>query len=205
MITHSFLDAMHTRFACKTYDTKPLTPDEISFILECGRLSPTSFGFELWEFHAITSEQARNAMFEACFHQESMKTAPLIIAALARTAAAYDPYGPDVKQRAQRFPGTLEEFIDDYKGFHEFLKQAGRLDSWSCSQCYIAIANMMTGAASLGIQSCAIEGFDEQKVLSVLGCDPAIWKVGLIATFGYPAEPKRERIREPLESLTVFH
>ena len=99
----------------------------------------------------------------------------------------------------------LQVFIDDYRPYYDFLKAEGRLDCWLRSQGYLAIANMMTGAAALGIQSCAIEGFDEKNVLRVLDVKPEQWQVSLLATFGYPAEDERPKIRESLENLVSFH
>ena len=57
----------------------------------------------------------------------------------------------------------------------------------------------------MGIQSCAIEGFHEQQVLDVLSLDGNQWQASLLATFGYPAEAERPKIRERLEDLVVFH
>ena len=99
----------------------------------------------------------------------------------------------------------MEEFIDDYRGYYEFLRDGGRLDSWSRSQAYLACASMMTRAAEMGIQSCAIEGYDNDKVLSVLGLDPELEEVGIVVTFGYPDEPEREKIRISQEEAFVFH
>lgn len=201
-----FMAAMERRFACKNYDGQPVDEKSLAFILECGRLSPTSFGLEMWQFHVVQTPQMRQGLHDACFGQQAMKTAPLSIVAVARRGAAYEPYGELVQQRAARFPGTIQEFVDDFQGFYEYLRDKDFLDQWSEKQCYIAIANMMTGAASLGIQSCAIEGFHNGKVLELLGLDPSDWNVGLISTFGYPAEGEaRERIREPLEELAVYH
>ncbi len=70
--------------------------------------------------------------------------------------------------RGKRFPDPLNVFIDDYRPYYDYLKQEGRLDCWLKSQGYLAIANMMTGSALMGIQSCAIEGYNEMQVLDVL-------------------------------------
>jgi nitroreductase len=64
---------------------------------------------------------------------------------------------------------------------------------------------MMTGAQSLGIQSCAIEGFDEEGVLRVLDIDPKEWSVSLLCTFGHTAEEERPKIRVPLQELVTYH
>jgi nitroreductase len=64
---------------------------------------------------------------------------------------------------------------------------------------------MMQAAATIGIQSCAIEGFDESKVAPIINIDSAIWQVALIITFGYPDEPIREKIRVSSKDVTTFH
>ena len=42
---------MHRRYATKKYDpTKKLAPQDWATILEVGRLSPSSYGYEPWKF-----------------------------------------------------------------------------------------------------------------------------------------------------------
>lgn len=200
-----FLEAMQHRFACKLYDGKSLEDREIRAILEYGRLTPTSFGLELWSFHAALSEEAKLALYEACFRQETVRTSAMTVAILVRTPPFANPDGDLVHGRGKRFGDPIQVFIDDYRPYYDFLAANGRLDSWLRSQGYLAVANMMTGARMLGIQSCAIEGFDEQKVLKVLDVDPIQWQVSILATFGHSAEAERPKIRESLEDLVVYH
>lgn len=201
----NFLQAMQSRFACKRYAQTMITHEDLTSILEYGRLTPTSFGLELWSFHVVQGQGLRQELYHACFDQESVLTAPLSIVILCRPPAFLDPDGPAVHQRGERFPGSLTDFVEDYRPYHEFLKSEGRLESWSRSQGYLAVANMMTGAAALGIQSCAIEGFDEAKVLGLLGLGKEDWLVSMVIPFGYPDEPPRTKIRQSLDDLVVFH
>jgi nitroreductase len=60
---------------------------------------------------------------------------------------------------------------------------------------------MMTGAAAAGIDSCAIEGYKEEDLLRFLGEDQEAWRVGILVVFGLAEEKRRDRIREPLETL----
>ena len=69
----------------------------------------------------------------------------------------------DVKQ----FP---EDVIEMYSKFYrEFQERDFKLNSdeklfdWASKQTYIALANMMTSAALIGIDSCPIEGFHQEK------------------------------------------
>ena len=125
--------------------------------------------------------------------------------AACRRGSSYDPDGDFVQSRGSRFPGGIEVFNADYRGYYTFLEHEGLLDHWARSQCYIACANMMTGAASRGIDSCAIEGYDNQAVLKTLGLDPSIWETGIITVFGYEAgEGIREKIRMPPGEIITY-
>jgi len=201
----TFLEAMQNRFACKHYSERKISEEDLLSILEYGRLTPTSFGLELWSFHVVEKPALRKHLFTACFEQESVSTAPLSIIVLCRTQSYLDPDGPSVKDRGSRFPGSLTAYIEDYRPYYDFLREEGRLECWSRSQGYLAVANMMTGAANLGIQSCAIEGFDEGLVLALLGQESEDWTVSMVIPFGYPSEPARPKIRASLESLVVRH
>ncbi|AEV28886.1 nitroreductase [Sphaerochaeta pleomorpha str. Grapes] len=201
----TFLEAMQTRFACKLYENRAIENPALQEILESARLTPTSFGLEMWAFHVVQSQEVKEKLYHACFDQESVRTAAVSIVTLARPAPWYDPDGRPVKEKGSRFPGNLSDFIEDFRPYHAFLSEHNRLDCWSRSQGYLAVANMMTCAALQGIQSCAIEGFDESKVLALLGLFPSDWLVSLVTTFGYPAEETRPKIRESVQNLVVYH
>jgi hypothetical protein len=42
-------------------------------------------------------------------------------------------------------------------------------------------------------------------VREIVGLDRADWAVGILAVFGYRAEPERPKIREPFERIVSFH
>ncbi len=195
------IEYLNRRFACKLYDGRMIEADKLDAILEAGRLSPSSFGLEPWTFHVARSSD----LLSSCFFQESMKTAPVTIVITAKRAQFFSPDSGFIRERSSRFPGGYEAFSDDFSGYYEFLKSEGRLDSWSRSQCYIAAMSMMIAAAEEGIESCAIEGFDNESVLSALGISPDDESVGIVIAFGYSAEPERSKIREPLGAVTVYH
>ena len=165
-----FLEIMHRRYACKLFDkNKFLDDDKTDFILECARLSPSSFGLEHWHLFAVRSPSVIARLKTACLDQDSVGTAPRVVVVACRKGSSYEPDGEFVQQRGNGFPGGIEAFIADFRGYYQFLSKEGLLDHWARSQCYIACANMMTGAASLGIDSCAIEGYDNQAVMMIVG------------------------------------
>jgi len=200
-----YLKTMDERYACKLFDpTRSVSEDVLLDILEAGRLSPSSFGLEPWSFIVTKAQAMKDKLFTACFCQENIRTASFVLTIAVRTARHYAPDADFVRQRADRFPGGLGAFLEEYSGYRDFLNDAGRCEPWARAQGYIACANMMNLAAASGVDSCAIEGFKEDEVRSILHLEPADWRISLLIPFGYRGEPFRPKIREPLASLVEF-
>lgn len=198
----TFREAMEHRFACRQFQSKPVPDDVVREILEYGRLTPTSFGWQGWSFHVVTGEK-RKALCRACFDQPWVLEAPFSVVLLARTGRYYDPDGPFIRQRASSM-GDAKAAIEDFRGFYQMLCDKGDLDAWSRSQCYIAAGNMTTGAKALGVDSVILEGFDPDAVLDLLHLDGTDWIPALVIPFGYAACPESPKIREPLDKLVVY-
>jgi nitroreductase len=192
----AFLGFMETRYACKLFDlARPVPAALVAYLIECVRLSPSSFGLEHTRLIAALEPALRAELAKASGGQDPVATAPLVLVFLAPRAEAYEPGSDFVRNRAERFPGGLPVFRADYEGYYAFLRREGRLEDWARAQSYLAVANAMTGAAAAGLDSCAIEGFDEAAVLAALGYPPEPWTACLMAAFGYRAEARRERFR----------
>ncbi len=77
---------------------------------------------------------------------------------------------------------------------------------WAKIDTTIALENMVLAAWSLGIGSCWIGSFKEQKIKELLKI-PRDWKVVALVTFGYPAEkpkPRKKKKKNDLFSLNQF-
>ena len=110
-------------------------------------------------------------------------------------------------------PETAQQRREKYRLFQEddfeLLESERALFDWASKQTYIMLANMMTTAAFLGIDSCPIEGFHRRKVDALLVeeglFDPAHFGVSVMAGFGYRAEPPRhEKTRQSLDDLIIW-
>jgi nitroreductase len=196
------LDIFRRRHACHLFQAdRPLAADDLNFILEAGRLSPSSFGLEQWKFVVLTSSDQKLALQEACFQQPQVGTASAVIVVLAKLAEL-DPDSEYLHRlMAREYPGeALAGALKNYRSFHA----ATNIKAWSENQCHIAAANMMTAAAGIGIDSCAIGGFDPAEVQRLLEIDPARQHPSLILSFGYCAQAAGEKMRLPLEELVEY-
>jgi nitroreductase len=196
------LDLFHKRFACHLFQAdRPIAAADLGFILEAGRLSPSSFGLEQWKFVVLTSASHKQALQAACFQQPQVGTASAVVVILAKLAEM-DP-DSDYARRllAREYPGEqFEGALKNYRGFHA----ATDIKAWSITQCHIAATNMMTAATAAGLDSCAIGGFDLVEVRRQLEIDPTRHEPALILAFGYCAAAAGEKQRLPLADLVDY-
>jgi len=81
----------------------------------------------------------------------------------------------------------------------------GLLDRrWSIVDTSIALQNMVIAAWAMGVGSCWIGDFKENKVKKLLKI-PSKWKVVALVSFGYPAQKPKPRRKKPLEEIVSFN
>ncbi|MDK4679246.1 NAD(P)H-dependent oxidoreductase [Kingella negevensis] len=210
------LAAYKYRKSCRYYDaSKKISNEDFNFILDLGRLSPSSVGSEPWKFVVIQSPELREKIKPFSWGmQATLDTASHIVVILAKknVTANSELLLESIKRRGVTDPEMVEKTIAKYHDFQvNDMKTAGNeraLFDWCSKQTYIALANMMTGAALVGIDSCPIEGFnyDEMnKALAEAGAfDPEEWGVSVAATFGYRSQDIAEKARKSAEEVVVW-
>ncbi len=204
----AFLDAMNFRHACKKFDpTQHIPSDQFQQILEFGRLSPSSFGMEPWWFVVVQTPELREQLRVACWNQPQITESSHVVVILAKTEAVKP--GTDYVETIFRRRGLPEEAFRGYLaryGHHHATEIDPYINTlaWASKQCYLALANMMTGAASLGIDSCPIEGFSKQDVETLLELDTQHYGVAVVVTFGYRAGEQTPRLRQPLDAMVEY-
>jgi nitroreductase len=198
----ALLNAFHFRHACKLFDrTRSLPPGDLGYILEAGRLSPSSMGLEHWRFIAVQDNDLKTRLQAACMDQPQVGSASTIIAILARISDLA-PDSPYVRTMLAHEvpPGQLEEFLAFYRSFSEDLDLA----CWSIAQCHIAAANMMTAAAAIGVDSCPIGAFDAESVRTVLDISRERFEIALLLPLGYRVNTPPPKHRLPLDELVEY-
>ena len=209
------MDAFFFRHACKEFDAnKKIKDEDFNFILETARLSPSSFGFEPWKFLVVQNMEFREKLREFTWGgQKQIPTASHLIVMLARKGyfMKYDSeYIRDFRKNVQKLSeDVIEVKSKTYEKFQKIdfnlLEDERSMFEWACRQTYIALANMMTAAAMIGIDSCPMEGFVADKIESVMknyfGIDPQRFGVSCMVGFGYRKIEPRPKTRQPLEKI----
>ncbi|PEB40680.1 NAD(P)H-dependent oxidoreductase [Bacillus pseudomycoides] len=213
------LKAYQFRHACKEFDVnKKVSDEDFHFILETGQLSPSSFGFEPWKFVVIQNQDIRNKLLPVAWGaQKQLPTASHFVVILARKKEdmIYDSsYISNFMKNIQQLP---EEVVTMKRGFYkafqetdfQLLESDRAMFDWASKQTYIALGNMMTAAAQIGIDSCPIEGFHQEKVEAILKEEGIVsgdtFGVSVLVAFGYRAEePKRDKTRQTMDMVVEW-
>jgi nitroreductase len=176
-MTPSALDAIiHRRRSVRAYDGRPVSAAQIRAICEAARLAPSACNSQTWRFVAVTrSETISRICTEAMrpvIPNRWLGQAPLLIVGCAKLDIIANRIG-------SRITGTEYYQID----------------------MGIAMEHMVLKATEMGLGTCWIGWFKEERVRQILSIPPRI-RVCALLSVGHPKiEPPKKRSRKPLEQI----
>jgi nitroreductase len=196
-------DSLYFRHACKLFDnSRKIAPDDLRFILEAGRLSPSSFGMEPWHFTVVQDQVLKEKIRPACWNQPQITTcSDLLIITAKVDAPARREYYEKMFTRREMPQEMLENYLATYQNFINGLHS---VYGWSARQCYIAATNMMSYAAMIGVDSCPIEGFEKEKLEEILELNTTKEQVALVLALGYRVNEAPEKKRLDFDEVVRF-
>jgi nitroreductase len=170
--------ALHTRYAVKQFDTTAiLTQIEIEVIEESLRLAPSSYGLQAWRFVRVNNPETRAALKTISWNQSQITDSSVLYALctfsnpIEQREEIVDDYINDVAQTR----GVEIETLAGYKNMMLGAIMNGNTTgnpettpAWLDRQLYIALGFAMTNAANIGVDTCALEGFDPEKANEIL-------------------------------------
>jgi nitroreductase len=219
MKKQEILDAFNYRFACKLFNKdKKISAEDFDTILEAARLSPSSFGYEPWHFVVIQDMDKREKFSKAFWGGDGKwQTASHLVFALSRKKSDMSPgtdYLNHIMTDVHHIP---EEYAEQQSAFFTkfqdidfgMTKYPEGVIDWSMRQAYIPLANMMTTAAMLKIDSCPMEGFNRVEMDEILdkefGFDKNQYSLAYAVAFGYRASnPERQKSRQSMEEIVTW-
>lgn len=209
--------ALNFRHACKKFDeTKKIGQADMEYILEAGRLSPSSFGIEPWHFVVVNNDKIKRELRAACYNQEQVTSCSHFVIVLYRKANNFTLQSEYLRRTVARgLPNANDQTAIDaasqyFINFYEHgLADGLTINHLSEMQDYLACANMLTAAAYRGIDSCAIGGFEYDKIVQLLEkympqFSAESYGIGLCLAFGYRLKEPTAKIRWPLKDLTTY-
>ena len=206
----NYLEILKFRHACKIFDeSKKIGAGEFDFILEAGRLSPSSTGLEQRDFLVVQNKELREKIKAVSWNQVQITSCSRLVVILAKIKEIKFGSNYVDKMIARRADKDPEAIAARQKFYHDFLLSNFKNDDeltfqWSHEQCMIAATNMMNAAASLGIDSCPMEGFDRHALNEILGLDESEKRVAIVVPFGYRLNPQPEKLRRQRAEVVTW-
>lgn len=183
------LTALNWRYATKAFDPAKKIPAATWKTLEEALiLSPSSFGLQPYKFFIIENPALREQLLPHSWGQRQIVDASHLVVFAARTALT----DVDINHYIDRIVevrGITRESLEGLRGMMgASLTSPGcesRIPHWSALQAYIAIGNLMTSAALLGVDTCPIEGFVPAEYDALLGLKEQGYASVVVAALGY--------------------
>ena len=218
MNKQDILNAYNFRHACKLYDpSKKISDEDLRFILETGRLSPSSFGLEPTRFVVVKKPEILQFIGENGWGVGAKATdASDLVLILARKGKALQEDTPYFAKAFRELRGLSDEIFNAYTGFFKNFRLSDfdlnterAFDDWSAHQSYIALGNMMTSAAMIGIDSTPMEGFPMEKMSAYLAEQGILnrdeFNLVTMLALGYRGEePKHAKTRLAFDDVVTF-
>lgn len=204
------------RYACKKFDkNKKVKDEDIKTILNSARLSPSSFGIEPWDFVVVRTEELINKLSKtvAVTNTNKVKTSSFSVVVLSKTQEVLkedSDYIENLLTKVKKMNLIVKRGFKFVYGKFVVsnLNKESEINCWAEKQSFIALSNMLTTASMLKIDSIALGGFNEKKVLDFLkenNYHVENKKVSVLASFGYSAEKRpNEKIRRDFDDVVTF-
>jgi nitroreductase len=187
--TTQLLDALHWRYATKTFDPAKKIPAETWTALEQTLvLTPSSFGIQPWKFQIITDPVLREKLVPASWGQSQPKDCSHFVVLTVKKGLG-EPEIDRYLARTAEVRGTSVEALAPFKkvmmGSLGKAAAAGTLDTWQSHQIYIALGQFMAAAALLGVDTCPMEGLDPVQYDEILGLNGTGYATVVACAAGY--------------------
>jgi nitroreductase len=190
-ISKQLLDALQWRYATKVFDPAKKIPADVWQTLERALiLTPTSYGLQPYRFLVIHDPAKRAELLPHSWNQKQVVDASHFVVFTARTKMT----GADVAKLIQRTseirkipPESLNFYRDLMLGDIVNGPRGKTAREWATRQTYIALGNLMTCAAMLGVDACPMEGLNPAEYDRVLGLSGGDYATVVACALGYRA------------------
>ncbi|MDI3473951.1 MAG: hypothetical protein PWR30_274 [Candidatus Woesearchaeota archaeon] len=169
--------AIEERCSVRHYKDKEVEKEKLVKVLNAGRLSPSSGNIQNWVFIVIDDDEKKKTICDACNNQDWMLDAPIFIVILGDEKKAVEYYG----ERGEKL--------------------------YTIENCSMAAQNMMLEAVSLGLGSCFVASFIDEKIREITDAPSHMRPIGII-TLGYPKDnidKDEKKDRDSLYSKVYFN
>jgi nitroreductase len=176
MTNEQLLTALNWRYATKVFDAARKIPADVWKTLEQSLvLTPTSYGLQPYQFLVVQDAGKRAELLPHSWGQKQVVDASQFVVFTARTEMTEADVDKLIKRTTdlRKLPANaLETYRGMMLGDVVNGPRSKKAHEWAARQAYIALGNLMTCAAVLGVDACPMEGLspvEYDKILNLVG------------------------------------
>ncbi|MGV8086238.1 MAG: nitroreductase family protein [Candidatus Woesearchaeota archaeon] len=167
-------EAINARRSIRKYIDKPVEFEKITTILDAANKAPSAGNLQGWRFLLVTDRKLIVEVANYSIEQYWIQSAPILIIVCA------------VPEKHEMYYGLRGKRL------------------YNIQDCSAAIENILISATDLGLGSCWIGAFEEEKIRSLFNI-PSNVRPQAIITIGYSDEIPKDRQLTPIENNIYFN
>ena len=183
------LQALQWRYATKAFDpTRKIPSATWTTLQEALVLSASSYGLQPYRFIDVSDPETRAELLPHSWNQRQVVDASHFVVFASRTALTETEIDRFL-DRIVEVRGGNREALEGYRqmmvGSLLGEDSKARIPQWTARQAYIALGNLLTSAALLGVDACPMEGFVSAEFDKILNLSVQGYTAVVSCALGY--------------------
>lgn len=207
--SEALLRVLNARYAVKAFDGNRTIDTATWQTLERALvLAPSSYGLQPWKFVVITGEALKAQLLPHSWGQQQVTQCSHMVVLFAKNevvAGDVDKLIGATARIGHMESASLAGYADMINGSLSAMSPEEML-GWNKCQVYLALGQLLTAAALLGVDACPMEGLDRAKYDEILGVEGH--SATVMATFGYRSSDDKygdlPKVRYPQSELIEY-
>jgi nitroreductase len=168
------LEAINARRSIRKYLDRPVEFEKLTTIMDAAIKAPSAGNLQDWRFIMVTDRGLIKQVASYSIEQYWIQTAPALIVVCA------------VPEKHEMYYGLRGKRL------------------YNIQDCAAAMENILLAATDLGLGSCWIGAFEEEKIRELFAIPPDVRPQAIIS-LGYSDEVPKDRQLVPIENVVFFN
>ena len=185
------LKQLNWRYATKKFDPiRKISPADWAVLEEALILTPSSYGLQPWKFIVVTDQALKARLRPASWNQAQVEDCSHLVVFTAKQDISEADMDRFVARIAEVRGAALKALPPTRASWWATSSAApghAIIQEWAARQTYIAMGNLLTSAAVLGIDACPFEGIEPAKYDEILGLKDSGYATVAACPLGYRA------------------
>jgi nitroreductase len=209
LANNKLIESLNWRYAVKKFDsTKKIDAATWKTVEDALILTPSSYGLQPWKFVVVTNKEVMQKLTPLSWGQKQVEDCShLVVIAIKEKISESDinHYIQSMVEQRGAKPEDLEGLKKMMIGDLVKGPRSEMAFEWAARQAYIALGNLLTVSAVLGLDTCPMEGINPPKFDEVLELAGTGFKTVVACPVGYRAADDKyaqvKKIRFPNSEL----